>query len=190
VQAIVGNPTDLNVFKNYLRTATLQDMSDFTVDLQDPESVATALGRAQQRVEMAKNMHDAAVEELERAQRRERDATAELDRWRALAVTLQNAGEIMAAVASEPDAADADPSSKARALQVVTALDGPTNVAEVAEHMQQFNRKTVGWALWKLAQEGAIQGLGNGRYAPTGYTRPGTALLDALALRKAAEREP
>jgi hypothetical protein len=173
-------------------------MSEFTVDLQDPESVATALGRAQQRVEMAKNMHEAAVGELERAQRRERDAVAELERWRALAVSLQNAGEIMAAV-NEPDAADADPSSKARALQVVTALGVPTNVAEVAEHMQQFNRKTVSWALWKLAQEGAIQRLGNGRYAPLGYTpsqikippfpqRSSTALLDAMSTTTARVR--
>jgi hypothetical protein len=170
-------------------------MSDFTVDLQDPASVATALDRAQQRVETAKNMQDVAVKELERAKEREREATAELERWRALAVTLQNAGEIMAAVASEPDAADADPSSKARALQVVNALGVPTNVAEVAEHMQQFNRKTVGWALWKLAQEDAIHGLGNGRYAPLSYTPPpvkippfpkgpGTPLLDAMTTAK------
>ncbi len=35
--------------------------------------------------------------------------------------------------------------------------------------MPEFNRKTVSWALWKLADEGAIQRLGHGRYAPRGY---------------------
>jgi hypothetical protein len=35
--------------------------------------------------------------------------------------------------------------------------------------MPEFSRKTVSWALWKLADEGAIQRLGHGRYAPLRY---------------------
>jgi hypothetical protein len=35
--------------------------------------------------------------------------------------------------------------------------------------MSEFSRKTVSWALWKLADEGAIQRLGHGRYAPLRY---------------------
>jgi hypothetical protein len=191
-------------------------MSDFTVDLQDPESVEKALALAQNRMETAQTRHVAAVEDLERATAREKEATAEVERWRALAFTLQQAGQIMAAASAANELDDAEQSSpelemnsKALALQVITALNGATNIAEVAEHMPQFARKTVSWALWKLAEERAVVSLGNGRYAPLGYqpgvpttnylnlppgfpappARPGTAILDAMARAK-AEREP
>lgn len=182
-------------------------MSEFTVDLQDPESIALALGRAQQLVEKAEEQYSAAMEELERAASREGEAKKKVERWRAMTLTLRNAGDIMAAASAEADLdggidADIDLSSKDRALQVVTAIGGPTNIAEVAEHMPQFNPKTVSWALWKLAEEDAIQKLGNGRYAPRGYTvapikipsLPGrptgkTVLLDGMAAVNAKVRQ-
>ena len=77
-------------------------------------------------------------------------------------------------VPSPPDGAEEG--SKDQALKVVITINGPTNIAEVAEHMPRFSRKTVSWALWKLADEGAIQRLEHGRYAPLGYVpgRPTT----------------
>jgi hypothetical protein len=45
--------------------------------------------------------------------------------------------------------------------------------------MQDFNRRTVSWALWKLADESAIQRIGHGRYAPIGY-RPGQVTTNYL----------
>ncbi len=68
---------------------------------------------------------------------------------------------------SPPDASEEG--SRDQALKVVVIINGPTNIAEVAEHMPEFSRKTVSWALWKLADEGAIQRVAHGRYAPLRY---------------------
>jgi len=57
-------------------------------------------------------------------------------------------------------------------------------VADVAEHMPEVSRKTVSWALWKLASEGAIQKLKHGTYAPLDYTpgQPTTNYFEAAKL--------
>lgn len=56
---------------------------------------------------------------------------------------------------------------------VVTILDqtgGPMTVAEVHKLAPQYERKTVGWALWKADQLGRAQALpGKGVYAPMSY---------------------
>jgi hypothetical protein len=152
-------------------------------------------------MQAAEQRQAVAAAEVDRATAQEREATAEVERWRALAITLHKTGEIMAAASVEDGADDGEPdaesgmNSKAHALQIVETIGGPTNIAEVAEHMQQFNRKTVAWALWKLSEERAIVKLGNGRYAPLGYTpspvrippfpkRPGTPVLDAMSTAK------
>jgi hypothetical protein len=170
-------------------------MSEFTVDLQDPASIAASLKQAERRAVAARARLDAVRDEVQQATDREREANAEFERWLALAHTLRSAGEIMATVSHEPDTDDADPSSKDRALQIVNAIGAPTNIPEVAEHMPPFTRKTVSWALWKLAEEGLIQKLGNGRYASLSYRPnqikippfpkgPGTPVLDAMTTAK------
>jgi hypothetical protein len=149
-------------------------MSDFTVNLQDPESVDQALARARAFLLDAEKRHAAAEIELANAAAREKAVSGDVERWKALAFTLQSAGNIMAAVQpqldeAEANKAEADPTSKDMALQVVTIINGPATIPEVAEHMPQFDRKTVSWALWKLAGEKVIQKVSNGLYAPRGY---------------------
>lgn len=147
--------------------------SPFTVDLENPESIGTALRHAGELAESAEARLNEARKEQARAQAVEAEALAEIDRWRAMCLTLENAAQIMGIV-PKPDGTapeqegEPEPNthSKARALEVVKLINGPTNPAEVAEHMTRFDRKTVTWALWTLADEGAIQKIGRGRYAP------------------------
>jgi hypothetical protein len=113
-----------------------------------------------------------AVDQATQARERASDAEMEMQRLRAVLLTLEqlSGGDLP----SPPDGAEEG--SKDRALKVVITINGPTNIAEVAEHMPEFSPKTVSWALWKLTDEGAIQRLGHGRYAPLGYVpgRPTT----------------
>ncbi len=102
----------------------------------------------------------------------------EIQRWRSVLLTLQQLGaETMPA---PPDSTE-EGNSQNQALKVVIAINGPTHIAEVAEYMPGFSRKTVSWALWKLADDGLIQRLGHGRYAPQGYV-PGEPTTNYLKL--------
>jgi hypothetical protein len=150
-----------------------------------------------------------AVAEAEFARQRASKAEVERQRWLTLLTTLQHLSDGYDGASVEADAnGEGAESSTVRVLNVMTAINGPTNTAEVAEHMPEVNRKTVSWALWKLADDDLIQRIGHGRYAPNGYqpdrpttnyvkagqlgmgvppARPGTALLDAMARAKAGE---
>jgi hypothetical protein len=150
-------------------------MSELTVDFTDPESIAAAVPRAETLIHAAEKLVLKAAAEA--AQARERAGRAEVDvqRWQTLLMTLERMSESYdndrsGTLPTRDSDGEAPESSKERALIVITAINGPTNIAEVAEHMPQFSRKTVSWALWKLADEGAIQKLGHGRYAPVGYS--------------------
>ncbi len=147
-------------------------MSGLIVDFNDPESIANAIPRTQSLIHEVEQRAAKAVEQATQAQERASDAEMEMQRLRAVLLTLEQLSR--SDVPSPPDGTEEG--SKDQALKVVITINGPTNIAEVAEHMPEFSRKTVSWALWKLADEGAIQRLGHGRYAPLGYApgRPTT----------------
>jgi hypothetical protein len=140
-------------------------MSDLVVDFNDPESIADAIPQAESLIRQAEQRAAKAVEQAMQARERASDAELEIQRLRAVLLTLEQLSGSEAP--SRPDASEEG--SRNQALRVVILINGPTDIAEVAEHMPGFSRKTVSWALWKLADEGAIQRLGHGRYAPLRY---------------------
>ncbi len=140
-------------------------MSDLVVDFNDPESIANAIPQAQALIRQAEKRAATAVQQAKQAQERASEAEIEMQRWRAVLLTLTQLSD--GDVSPPPDSAEGG--SKDQALKVVITINGPTNITEVAEHMPRFSRKTVSWALWKLADEGAIQRLEHGRYAPLSY---------------------
>jgi hypothetical protein len=152
----------------------LQVMSDLVVDFTDPESIANAIPQAEALIHQAEQRVATATVEATRARERASDAELEMQRWRRVLLTLE---QLRGDVPPPPDGTEEG--SKDQALKVVITINGPTNIAEVAEHMPRFSPKTVSWALWKLADEGAIQRLGHGRYAPLGYV-PGQPTTDYL----------
>lgn len=149
----------------------VQAMTDMRIDFNDLNSVADAIPRARSLIRQAERRRDAARDESERARERASAAEIEMHRWNTLLITLESLAQAQEDPFAPGNEAD-ERSSTELALSVVITINGPTNIAEVAEHMPAFNRKTVGWALWKLAEEGVIQKLGHGRYAPLSY-RPG-----------------
>lgn len=143
-------------------------MAEFVVDFGDPESVAHGIPRAKELIDRAEQRVAEAMEEVNQAFARGSDAEVEAQRLRAILLTLER---LDAEPSLTPPDGIEEGSSKDQVLKVVTAINGPTDIAEVAEHIADFSRKTVSWALWKLADEGVIQRLGHGRYAPLGYVR-------------------
>jgi hypothetical protein len=142
-----------------------QVMSDLVVDFNDPDSIASAIPQAEARTRQAAKRVATALQQAKQAHERAGEAEIEMQRWRAVLLTLTQLSE--GDVSPPPDSAGEG--SKDQALRIVITINGPTNIAEVAEHMPRFSRKTVSWALWKLADEGAIQRLEHGRYAPLDY---------------------
>lgn len=147
-------------------------MSELVVDFNDPESIAHAIPQAEILIGRAEQRVATAVEQATQARERASDAELEIRRLRAVLLTLEQLSE--GKTPSPPDVSGEG--SRDQALEVVIIINGPTNIAEVAEHMPAFSPKTVSWALWKLADEGAIQRLGHGQYAPLDYVpgRPTT----------------
>jgi hypothetical protein len=133
-------------------------------DLGIPQA-ETGIRQAEQRVAKA-------VEQAKEAHERASDAELEIQRLRAVLLTLEQLS------GSKPPSppVTSEEGSRDKALRVVITINGATDIAEVAEHMPEFSPKTVSWALWKLADEGAIQRVSHGRYAPLGYVpgRPTT----------------
>lgn len=154
-------------------------MSEMVVDFNDPDSIACAIPQAKERIRHAEERLLSARRAVDEAFERASDAEVEIQRLRAVLMTLEqlDAEPVLAAPLEGSEAG----SSKDQALRVVIAINGPTNVAEVAEHMTEFSRKTVSWALWKLAEEGVIERLGHGRYAPQGYA-PGAPTTNYLRI--------
>lgn len=152
-------------------------MDELVVDFNDPESIASAIPQAEVLIRQAEQRVATAVEQAMAANKRVSDAELEIQRLRAVLLTLEQLSS--SDVPPQPDGSEEG--SRDQALRVVITINGPTNIAEVAEHMPEFSRKTVSWALWKLADEGAIQRLGHGRYAPLGYVpgRPTTNYFHA-----------
>lgn len=140
-------------------------MSDLVVDFNDPESIANAIPQAEALIRQAQTRVATAVQQATQARERASEAEIEMQRWKAVLLTLLQLGD--SEVPPPPDSAEEG--SKGQALKIVITINGPTNIAEVAEHMPRFSRKTVSWALWKLADEGSIQRLEHGRYAPLDY---------------------
>lgn len=140
-------------------------MTELLVDFNDPTSIAEAIPHAEALIREAEQQVAEANEEAASALKRASDAELEIQRLTTVLLTLKqlSSGDIP----SPPDGAEEN--SKDQALKAVITINGPTDIAEVAEHMPEFSRKTVSWALWKLADEGTIQRLGHGRYAPRGY---------------------
>jgi hypothetical protein len=158
-----------------------QTMSELVVNFGDPASVQDAIPQAGALIEQAEARVASAKRDAAEALERASDAEVEIQRWRALLLTLEQLDRSTNEPApAPPDDVEAG-NSKYRALWVVTAINGPTDIAEVAEHLTEFSRKTVSWALWKLADEGAIQRVGHGRYAPLDYL-PGQPTTNYLKL--------
>jgi hypothetical protein len=140
-------------------------MPELVVDFNNPESIADAIPQAETLIRQAEQRVATAVEQARQAQQLASDAELEIQRLRAVLLTLER----LSGSDTPPPPDASEEGSRDQALKVVIIINGPTNIAEVAEHMPEFSRKTVSWALWKLADEGAIQRLGHGRYAPLGY---------------------
>lgn len=140
-------------------------MSDLVVDFNDPESIVHAIPQTKMLIHQAEQRVATAVEKATQARERASNAELEIQRLRAVLLTLE---QLSGGKASSPPDVSGE-GSRDRALEVVIIINGPTNIAEVAEHMPEFSPKTVSWALWKLADEGAIQRLGHGQYAPLRY---------------------
>jgi hypothetical protein len=140
-------------------------MTELVVNFNDSESIADAIPQAEALIRQAEQQAATAVEQATQARERASDAELEIQRLRAVLLTLEQLSGVKAP--SPPEASEEG--SRDQALKVVIFINGPTNITEVAEHMPEFSPKTVSWALWKLADEGAIQRLGHGRYAPLGY---------------------
>jgi hypothetical protein len=148
-------------------------MSELRVDFNDPASIADAIPQAEALIREAEHRVAAAIEETTRARERASDAELAIKRLRAVLLTLEQLSS--SEIPPPPDGAEEG--SKDQALKIVITINGPTNIAEVAEHMPGFSPKTVSWALWKLADEGAIQRVAHGRYAPLGYV-PGQPTMN------------
>jgi hypothetical protein len=148
-------------------------MSELLVDFNDPASIADAIPQAEALIREAERHVAEAIEEATRARERASDAELAIQRLRAILLTLEqlNTSDV------PPPSDGADEGSKDQALKVVITINGPTSIAEVADHMPGFSPKTVSWALWKLADEGAIQRVGHGRYAPLDYV-PGQPTMN------------
>jgi hypothetical protein len=142
-------------------------MPELVVDFNDPESIADAIPQAEMLIHEAERRVSTAVEQATQARQRASDSELEIQRLRAVVLTLEQL--IGTDPPSTPEASEEG--SRDKALRVVIIINGPTNIAEVAEHMREFSRRTVSWALWKLADEGAIQRLGHGQYAPLRYVQ-------------------
>lgn len=140
-------------------------MSELVVDFNDPESIADAIPRTRTLIQEIERQALRAIEQAAQAQERVSNAELEMQRLRAVLLTLEQ----LSGSDVPPPSDGTEEGSKDQTLKVVITINGPTNIGEVAEHMPEFSRKTVSWALWKLADEGAIQRLGHGRYAPLGY---------------------
>jgi hypothetical protein len=147
--------------------------------------IAKAVRRAEQRV-------DEADREIFAASEKRRCAQTELDRARELGAFLQNmldrlegppGADVRPEALDLPELPD-DANSKEVVLRVVTLINGEATAADVAKHMPEFSAKTVNWALWKLADEGTVQKLKHGVYAPLGYTpgQPTTNYFEAAKL--------
>jgi hypothetical protein len=147
-------------------------MPELVVDFTDPESIAGAIPQAEMLIRQAEQRVATAVEQAKAARERASDAELEIQRLRAVLLTLEQ----LSGSNAPPPPDTSEEGSRDKALKVVITINGPTGIAEVAEHMPEFSPKTVSWALWKLAHEGAIQRLAHGRYAPLGYVpgRPTT----------------
>lgn len=60
--------------------------------------------------------------------------------------------------------------SRMQVREIIDKIGGPASVAEVTEKTNPpIKQKTVGWALWKEAEEGKIKAISNGVYAPLSY---------------------
>ena len=150
-------------------------MTELIVDFGNPASIAEGIPKAEALLDVAEQRRTQAYNDALAAREREEEAEAEAHRFRQLlAILEQLSPELPGEVSADPNATE---SSKQATLRVVTAINGPTSIGEVAEELPHFNRKTISWALWTLADEKAIQKLGHGRYAPLGY-RPGMTTTD------------
>jgi hypothetical protein len=165
-------------------------MDVLTIQFGDQQSMRAALPQIAELVANANQRLEEANEEAAAAANKRRDAERSLEQWVGTYNLLQSmldpepSVEVPLPRELGLDELPDDPSSKEVALRVVTIINGPATVATVAEHMPDFSRKTVSWALWKLAEEGAIQKLKHGEYAPLGYTpgQPTTNYYEAARL--------
>jgi hypothetical protein len=57
-------------------------------------------------------------------------------------------------------------------VETVNAAGDALSVAAVSAKMPDAKRDTVGWALWKAADEGLLKKIAQGIYAPLDYTPP------------------
>ncbi len=168
-------------------------MDDLQINFGDQESmraavprVAVALQAAEQQLRDADDEIVIAAEKRRRAERAIRQCK---ELTSVLAGMLEGPSDTAADVfAPVPELGleemSDDPTSKELALRVITLINGEATVGEVAEHMPECTRKTVSWALWKLASEGSIQKLKHGTYAPNGYVpgQPTTNYFEAARL--------
>jgi hypothetical protein len=165
-------------------------MNELIINFGDPESIRAAIPQVAKAKQRAEERIEEAERELHAAAEKRRRAQADLDRTNQLDAFLR--GTMRGpedGIEVRPDGLDLpelpeDASSKEVVLRVITLINGPATTASVATHMPEFSSKTVSWALWKLAEDGAIQKLKHGLYAPLGYVegQPTTNYFEAAKL--------
>jgi hypothetical protein len=111
-----------------LGPSIIEAMSEFVIDFGSPESVAAAIPTVGAELAKTERRDGAAREALDRAAQEARAADKQLERTRALLSMLEKMSELdgTAGDGAKESSAAADTSSKERALQVVTAINGPT----------------------------------------------------------------
>jgi hypothetical protein len=154
-------------------------MEELVIKFGDPASMAAAVPVVSELIDAAQRALVAADEKIAAGTEERRHAESDLKRWQGLAEALRGmlpatpdpvSAEVLAEADNVPVGELPDStSSKDTTLRVLTLINGPATTADVAMYMPEFSQKTVGWALWKLESEGAIQKLRHGAYAPLGY---------------------
>jgi hypothetical protein len=154
---------------------------DLTVDLKDPDSVGAALAAVNRLVGESRAKYNEAGAEADKARERVQEAEELTGHWedvqdglialaRSLHVEIPDIDVEIGLDKPKQTSNGSGESSTAKALRAIKAINRDASIAEIAERMPEVKRKTIGWALWTLASEGAIQKAGYGRYAPKEWT--------------------
>ena len=115
------------------------------------------------------------LEDLIRRRRRELDKLdATVDKLAAQAGVKRQRPTVKARVGkrgnSDRPSGPVRRTSRIQIREIIESIGGPATVAEVTEKTNPpIKQKTVGWALWKEAEQGTIRTVSNGVYAPLSY---------------------
>lgn len=139
-------------------------MTGLPIDIANPEDIEAKLPDVRRERDRAKAEMAKAIEVV--------------DSWDSLIDGLEARLRLAGIEPPPPSTGEGrDASSQERAVQIVTQEGEPMSVGEVAAVLPDVKRKTVGWALWRAAQDDELVALGNGVYAPPDHVSDQDELL-------------